>query len=133
MIKKTIKNKLRRQHEVLFEVLQGYRNSKSNATNLTPYRLTYGQDAVFLLELAMSSLRVAKQHRLQPKKYSQAMFQELELVDEDRVIALENIQANKAKVSKLYNKMVKFKCVIEGDLVWKVILPRGTRTDKFGK
>ena len=61
------------------------------------------------------------------------MFQELELAIEDRLIALENIQANKAKVSRLYNKKFRLKCFVEGDLVWKVILPIRTRTFKFGK
>ena len=37
------------------------------------------------------------------------MFQELELADEDKLMALEDIQANKAKVSKLYNKRVRLK------------------------
>ena len=61
------------------------------------------------------------------------MFYELELADEDKLMALENIQINKAKVSKLYNKKVKLKRFVKGDLVWKVILPIGTRTTKFGK
>ena len=61
------------------------------------------------------------------------MFQKLELVDEDRLLALENIQANKAKISKLYNTKVKSKYFAEGDLVWKVIIPIRTRACKFGK
>ena len=65
----------------------------------------------------MSSLQVAKQHGLQLEEYSQAMFQELKLADEDKLMALENIQANKAKVSKLYNKKVQTKYFAEGDLV----------------
>ena len=52
MIKKTVEDKPRRWHEVLSEVLWAYRNSKSNATSLTPYQLTYEQDAVLPLELA---------------------------------------------------------------------------------
>ena len=46
------------------------------------------------------------------------MFEELESTDEDRLIALENIQANKAKVSKLYNKRVKLKRFIESDTTY---------------
>ena len=61
------------------------------------------------------------------------MFQELELADDDRLMALENILANKVKVAKLYNRKVRLKCFAEGDLLWKVILPIGTRTTKFGK
>ena len=58
------------------------------------------------------------------------MFQELESADEDRLMALENIQANKVMVSKLYNKKVRLKRFAEGDLVWKVILPIRTRSTK---
>ena len=61
------------------------------------------------------------------------MLQELESADKDRLMTLENNRANKAKVLKLYNKKVKLKCFVEGDLVWKVILPIGTRTTKFDK
>ena len=61
------------------------------------------------------------------------MFQDLKLAAEDRLMALENIQANKAKVSKLYNKNVKYKRFSKRDLVWKVMLLIGTRTTKFGK
>ena len=63
MIKRTIKDKLRRWHEIPAEVLWAYRNSKSKSMGLTPYRLTYRQDAVLPLELAMNSFRVAKQHK----------------------------------------------------------------------
>ena len=118
MIKKTVEDKLRRWYEVLFKILWAYRNSKSNATGLTPYQLTYRQDTILPLELAVNSFKVAKQHELQPEEYSQAMFQELESADEDRLMAFENIQANKAKVLKLYNKNVMLKRFAEGDLVW---------------
>ena len=133
MIKKTINDKLRKWHKILSKVLWAYKNFKNNATSLTPYQLTYRQDVVLPLELAMSSFTVAKQHTLQSKEYSQALFQELESADKDRLMVLENIQANKAKVSKVYNKRVKLKHFAEGDLVWKVILPNGTRIPKFGK
>ena len=52
---------------------------------------------------------MAKQAGLQPEEYSQAMFQELELADDDRIMALENIKMNKEKVARSYNKKVKRK------------------------
>ena len=61
------------------------------------------------------------------------MFQELESADEDRLMALENIQVNKVKVSKLYNEKVRLKHFTEGDLEWKVILTIVTRSTNFGK
>ena len=61
------------------------------------------------------------------------MFQALELADEDRLMALENIQANMAKVSRSHNEKVRLKHFAEGDLVWKVILLIKARTTKFDK
>ena len=40
MIRKIVEDKPRRWHEVLSKVLWAYKNSKSNATSLTLYRLT---------------------------------------------------------------------------------------------
>ena len=76
---------------------------------------------------------MAKQQGLQPEEYFQTMFQELESVDYDRIIALEIIHINKAKVAKSYNKKVKRKQFAEGDLVRKAILPIGTKDPKFGR
>ena len=73
---------------------------KNKATSLTPLRLTYGQAAVLLMKKNIKLLRVAKQVSLQPKEYSQAMFQELELADDDRIMAIENIRINKEKVAR---------------------------------
>ena len=50
-----------------------------------------------------------------------------------RLCALENIEANKLRVTKYYNNRVKNKQFFEGDLVWKVKLPIGSKDSKFGK
>ena len=50
-----------------------------------------------------------------------------------RLRALKNIEANKLRVAKYYNKRVKNKQFFEGDLVWKVKLPIGSKDSKFGK
>jgi hypothetical protein len=46
--------------------------------------------------------------------------------------ALEEIEKEK-RVAKAYNKRVKAKLFQVGDLVWKIILPLGTRSREFGK
>jgi hypothetical protein len=46
---------------------------------------------------------------------------------------LENIEANKLRIAKYYDKEVKDKQFCEGDLVWKVILPIGTKDSKYRK
>ena len=50
-----------------------------------------------------------------------------------RLHALEDIEANRLRVAKYYNKRVKNKQFSEGDLVWKVKLPIGPKDSKFGK
>ena len=50
-----------------------------------------------------------------------------------RLRTLENIEANKLRVAKYYNKKVKNKQFFEGDLVWKVKLLIGSKDSKFGK
>ena len=44
-----------------------------------------------------------------------------------------SIEENKKRVAKWYDKKVKTKEFVEGDLVWKLILPIGTKSSKFGK
>jgi hypothetical protein len=46
---------------------------------------------------------------------------------------LENIEKHKMRVAKYYNKKVKVKQFAEGDLVWKALLPIGTKYSAFGK
>ena len=47
--------------------------------------------------------------------------------------ALKNIEANKLRVARHYNKKVKNKQFCEGELVWKVRLPIGSKNSRFGK
>jgi hypothetical protein len=46
---------------------------------------------------------------------------------------LEEIEKEKVKIAKAYNKRVAEKSFQVGDLVWKMILPLGTRSGKFDK
>ena len=49
------------------------------------------------------------------------------------MMALKDIEKEKLRVARAYNKKVKLKNFQVGDLVWKVILPIGSRDQKFGK
>jgi hypothetical protein len=61
------------------------------------------------------------------------MMDELEDLHMIRLRALENTEKNKMRVAKYYNKKVKVKQFAEGDLVWKALLPIGTKYSTFGK
>jgi hypothetical protein len=46
---------------------------------------------------------------------------------------LEEIENEKVEIAEAYNKRLMEKLLQVGDLVWKMILPLGTRSGKFGK
>jgi hypothetical protein len=61
------------------------------------------------------------------------MKDELEDLTGHWLHALINVEANKVRVDRWYDKKVKVKTFDQGDLVWKLILPIGTKDPKFGK
>jgi hypothetical protein len=61
------------------------------------------------------------------------MLDRLDEVSDERVKALAEIERDKLRVAKAYNKRVKEKLFQVRNLVWKMILPIGSRSSKFGK
>jgi hypothetical protein len=100
---------------------------------VTPFELVYGQEAVLLVEIGLQSLRVNGQGSLSAKEYHELMMDKIDDVPESQFKALEEIEKEKIKIAKTYNKHVMEKSFQVGDLVWKTILPLGTRSGKFGK
>ncbi|XP_059671149.1 uncharacterized protein LOC132316693 [Cornus florida] len=133
IIEKMIEKYPRQWHNLLSEALWAYRNSKRTSTGVIPYMLTYGHDAVLPMEMTVKSTRVAFQNELTPAEYTQAMLAELKDLDEVRLSALDHVIKQKEKVMRAYNKKVKAKSFLEGDMVWKVKLPLGTKHREFGK
>ncbi|XP_020426586.1 uncharacterized protein LOC109950853 [Prunus persica] len=133
IIRKMLEKNPKHWHEKLSEILWAYRTSKREATDMTPYALTYGHDAILPMEIAVQSLRIAHQHSLIGEDYSQAMLLELEGLDASRIDTLNNLLAGKQVVSRAYNKRVKNKSFEEGEIVWKAVLPLGTHIASYGK
>ncbi|GKV14311.1 hypothetical protein SLEP1_g25206 [Rubroshorea leprosula] len=133
LLEKMVDDNPRRWHELLSETLWAYRTSQRSSTKMTPFALTYGHDAVLPMELTARSLRVMIQNNLQFGEYDEAMMLELEDLEDSRLTALDRLQAQKLKVAKSYNKRVKGKNLVVGDLVWKAILPFGKKDHRFGK
>jgi hypothetical protein len=65
---------------------------------------------------------VVLQKNLSSKDYSVLMMDELEDLHMIRLKALENIEKNKMRVAKYYNKKVKVRKFAEGDLVLESII-----------
>jgi hypothetical protein len=57
----------------------------------------------------------------------------LDEVSDERVKVLGEIERDKLRVARAYNKKVKEKSFQVGDLIWKTILPMECKSNKFGK
>ena len=57
----------------------------------------------------------------------------LDEVTKLRLRAMQEIEKNKLRIARAYNRKVIPKSFAIGDLVWKTILPIGTKDNRFGK
>jgi hypothetical protein len=85
------------------------------------------------VEVNHDALQIARKNELSAVDYHNLMLDRLDVVSDDRVKALGEIEREKLRVAKAYNKRVKKKSFQVGDLIWKTILPIGSRSNKFGK
>jgi hypothetical protein len=81
----------------------------------------------------LAAYRLAKQNELSPVDYHDLMMDNIDEVIDKRLQALKDIEKDKMRVARAYNKKVKLKFFQVGDLVWKTILPVGTKDHNFGK
>jgi dihydroneopterin aldolase len=133
LIKQKIEENPRRLHEVLSEALWAHRISRHCATKVTPFELVYGQEAVLSVEINLGAYRLAKQNDLDAIVYHNLMMDTIDEITDKRMRALKEIEKDKAKVARVYNKKVRLKSFQVGELVWKIILPLGTKDIKFEK
>jgi hypothetical protein len=133
LIKKEIEDNPRRWHEVLSEALWDHCISRHGATKVTSFELVYGQEAVLPIEVNLGAYRLAKQNDLSADIYYALMMDNINEVTDKRLEALEANEKDKKRVARAYNKRVKAKSFQVGDLVWKTILPIGSKSNKFGK
>ncbi|XP_039682978.1 protein NYNRIN-like [Medicago truncatula] len=115
------------------EALWACRTSLKESTNTTPFRLTFGHDAVLPAEILLQSVRIQRQYEIPVNHYWDMVIDELTDLDEERLTALEVLARQKERVAKAYNKKVKSKFFAQGDLVWKVILPMDKKDRTLGK
>jgi hypothetical protein len=133
LIKKNIEENPRRWHEVLSEALWAHRISRHGATKVTPFELVYGQEAMLPIEVNLDAYRLAKQNDLFAIMYHDLMMDNVNEVTDKGLKALKKMEKDKAWVAKAYNKKVKSKSFQVEELVWKTILPIGSKSSKFGK
>jgi hypothetical protein len=93
----------------------------------------YGQEAILPVEVNLGTYRLLKKNDLNIDTYHALMMDNIDEVTDNHLEALEAIEKDKRRVARAYNKRVRDKSFQVGDLVWKTILPIGSKSNKFGK
>jgi hypothetical protein len=133
LIKRKVNKHPRKWHDFLSQALWVYRMACHGATKISPYQLVYGHKAILPWELKTGSRRLALQSQLTADDYKNLMIDESKELVGCLLRALENIEVNKKKVARAYDKKVKHKAFREEDLIWKLILPIEMKDAQFGK
>ena len=103
----------------LLSVLWAYRMTARTPTRETPFRLTYGADAVIPAEVGLTNYRV--QNYMEDKNEA-AMRLQLDLVDEARATAEQRLARYQDLMSKHYNAKVRHRDFQIGDLVLRKVM-----------
>ncbi|XP_050919713.1 uncharacterized protein LOC127137287 [Lathyrus oleraceus] len=117
LIKKHVGKKPKNWHKTLDQALWACRTSPKEATNTTPFQLTFGHDAVLPVEIYLQSVRIQRQGEIPSDLYWEMMMNELVELDEERLHTLEVLRRQEEMVARAYNKRVKGKTFTMNDLV----------------
>ena len=88
----------------------------------TPFSLVYGMEAVLPVEVEIPSLRILKEIELEEAEWVQARYEQLNLIEEKRLVALCHGQLYQKRMMRPYDKKVRPRQFQEGELVLKRIL-----------
>jgi hypothetical protein len=88
---------------------------------------------MLLMELSLQTYSAMHQDKLSSEVYNNMMMDEIDDLPESHFASLREIEKEKLKVAKAYNKNVRENLFHVGELMWKTILPLGNRDTKFGK
>nr|KYP36400.1 Transposon Ty3-I Gag-Pol polyprotein [Cajanus cajan] len=115
--------------EELPSILWAYHCTPQSTTQETPYRLTYGTDAMIPIEVGQISHR---RQTFNDEQNAQELAADLDLVDELREEAQIHEEACKLRASRRYNTRVRPRAFRAGDLVWR-LLGEARKDTSYGK
>ena len=90
----------------LHSILWAYRTAYKTSIGTTPFNLVYGLNAILPIEFLIPTLRVAKELEWTGHEFSDRI-DELEKLDEDRLLALVGIYAEKRRQKQWHDSNVK--------------------------
>lgn len=82
----------------------GYQTSKRTSTQVTPFSLVYGAEAVVLVEILEPSAQLALASKV---KDSREQIYDVEAIEERRSKAEQRWSTYRKRISRAYNKRVK--------------------------
>ncbi|XP_075649780.1 uncharacterized protein LOC142620265 [Castanea sativa] len=115
--------------EELPNVLWAYRTTVRTPTGETPFRLTYGTEAVIPVEVGVTSIRREAFH---DESNNQQLRVNLDCLDEVRDRASNRIAEYQKKMTEYYNRRVRLRRLHVGDLVLRKVTT-ATRNSTQGK
>ena len=115
--------------EELPNILWAYRTIARTPTRETPFRLTYGTEAMIPVEVGVTSIR---RKVFNEEGNDDHLRINLECLDEIREKASIRMTKYQQKMAKYYNKRVKLRRLDRGDLVLRKVTP-ATRDSAQGK
>jgi hypothetical protein len=108
---------------------QAYRTTARTPTRETPFKLTFGTEAVIPVETRMTSFRTA---HYDEEKNEDLLRLNLDLFDEAREKASYRVESYQRKMAQYYNTKVKLRRFEIGDLVLKRVT-QATKDPSQGK
>ncbi|XP_070040216.1 uncharacterized protein [Nicotiana tomentosiformis] len=108
-------------HEKFPFSLLGYRTTVRTSTGATPYLLVYGTEVVIPAEVEIPSLRIIQEAELSDTEWIQSRYEKLALIDEKRMNAVCHGQLYQNRISRAFNKRVRPRQFMPGQLVLKRI------------
>ena len=112
--------------------LHGYCTSARTSTGETLFSLVYGMEVVLPVEVQIPSLRIMKDADLHKDEWIQTRLDQLNLIDEKRLVVVCHGQMYQKRMIKAFNKKVKRQVYQVGDLVIKrIILPQSDPRGKW--
>ena len=105
--------------EELLSILWAYRMTVRTPTGETPFRLTYGNEAVIPAEVRLTSYRM---HNHDKSKNDEAMRLQLDLVDEVRATTKQKLAQYQDRMVKHYNSRVRHRDFQVRDLILRKVM-----------
>ena len=105
--------------EELPHVLWTYRTMSCRSTGETPFSMTYGVEAVILLETGFPTSRTSS---FNPRDNDEQLTKTLDLIEEKRESAIVQLAYYQQKLKQGYDANVKLRPLTPGDLVLRKIV-----------